>query len=362
MDRQRTRELLDKASAGQGLFREEMQFLFDQNSEADRREIYDRARRLTEMRFNKKLHFFAPLYFSNFCVNECLYCGFQRSNRSLKRKALTEEEFLKEAHFLWTEGHRTLLLIAGEHPVYAGVGQIASYMTALRREGLDFSIMIEVGPLSVEDYGILRESGVRHCLLFQETYDPEAYEKVHRGKKGDYGWRLKAMERALEAGMENVGLGILLGLGTSEEDLIRLVEHAYEIKKKFGKFPATFSFPRLRPAYGVSFSEGQFVPDEMFENILAISRLACPEVGIVLTTREKPQFRKRLLQRGMGITHMSAGSSTLPGGYTLKNEAGHGGQFELFDHRSLREVEQEALSLGYHPVAIESDSRVRSFT
>lgn len=339
--------LIAQAREGRGLSSDEAAFFIDHASCDQWQEAFRIAKLLTESRFQQRLHFFAPLYFSSFCVNDCTYCGFQAGNRLLKRKVLTEDEFLQEARFLWNEGHRTLLLIAGEHPLYSGVGQIASYVTALRRAGLDFSLMMEVGPLGVRDYEILHELGVRSCLLFQETYNRATYAQLHRGKKKDYDWRLRAMERALESGIENIGLGILIGLHPYQEDLISLMEHAYRIRKTFGRFPTTFSFPRLRPAHGISLCREDAVSDEAFEKILALTRLACPDVGIVLTTRETPQFRKRLLQSGLGITHMSAGSSTLPGGYTLKNESGYGGQFELFDHRSLTEVEQEARSLGY---------------
>lgn len=350
MNRQRVRLLLEKASRGEGLFFEGVQFLLNQSTEEDWLEISDLARILTERRFQKTLHFFAPLYFSSFCVNDCAYCGFQSSNRLLKRRALSETELLQEARFLWTEGHRTLLLIAGEHPVYSGVGQIASHVTALRRAGLDFSLMVEVGSLSYEDYRILHELGINHYLLFQETYDREIYAQVHRGRKRDYDWRLEAMERALAAGIERIGVGILLGLAPWREDLVALVSHAYAIKEKFGCFPATFSFPRLRPAPGVTSFHSQAVSDEDYQKILAISRLACPEVGIVLTTREAPDFRSKLLEAGMGITHLSAGSSTVPGGYTLKIDAAEDGQFELADHRPLAEVVHEIQELGYQPV------------
>lgn len=350
MDHQRTQALLKKASQGEGLSSEEASFLLEQNSDETWAEIFAMVPSLTERQFQKRIHFFAPLYFSSFCVNDCAYCGFQAGDRFLKRKVLTEDEFFQEARFLWAEGHRTLLLISGEHPVYSGVGQIASYVTALRRAGLDFSLMVEIAPLSVEDYAILHELGVNHCLLFQETYDRKTYAQVHRGRKRDYDWRLRAMERALEAGIENIGLGILLGLGSWMEDLICLVAHAHEVKERYGRFPATFSFPRLRPAHGVAPLGDKAVSDEDFQKILAMIRLACPEVGIVLTTREAPDFRRKLLEAGIGVTHLSAGSSTVPGGYTLKIEPAEDGQFELADRRPLAEVAREAQRLGYRPV------------
>ena len=248
------------------------------------------------------------------------------------------------------EGHRTLLLIAGEHPAYSGVGRVASYVTALRRERLDFSIIVEVGPLSFEEYRILHEVGISHCLLFQETYNRNIYAQIHRGRKRDYDWRLRAMERALSAGIEKIGMGILLGLGSWKDDLMMLIDHAYKIKEEFGRFPATFSFPRLRSASGIAALKSSTVSNEDFQKILAISRLACPDVGIVLTTREAPGFRRELLERGLGITHMSAGSSTAPGGYTLKEQCGEGAQFELADHRPLLEVMNEVREFDYQPI------------
>lgn len=329
---------------------EEIDSLLGQgNDEAAWERIFAEARSLTESRFQKSLCFFAPLYFSSYCANNCVYCGFRSDNRLLMRRALTEEELLQEARFLWDEGHRTLLLIAGEHPAYSGVAQIASYVEVLRGAGLDFTLMVEVGPLSLEDYRRLHALGINHCLLFQETYNRQIYARVHRGRKSDYNWRLEAMERALAGGIENVGLGILLGIGPWQEDLRDLIAHAYTLKERYGRFPATFSFPRLRPVYGGSSFQGNEVSDEDFQKILAASRLACPDVGIVLTTRETPSFRRQLLEKGIGITHMSAGSSTVPGGYTLQQAVGHEGQFELADHRSLAVVVQEVQKLGYHP-------------
>ncbi|MDP2643998.1 MAG: radical SAM protein [Desulfobacterales bacterium] len=349
--------LIAQAREGRGLSSDEAAFFIDHASCDQWQGAFRIAKLLTASRFQQRLHFFAPLYFSSFCVNDCTYCGFQAGNRLLKRKVLTEDEFLQEARFLWNEGHRTLLLIAGEHPLYSGVGQIASYVAALRRAGLDFSLIVEVGPLSLEDYGILHELGINHCLLFQETYHRETYTQVHRGRKRDFDWRLRAMERALSAGIEKVGVGILLGLGSWQFDLIRLIDYAYKIKEEFGSFPATFSFPRMRPANGTALFQNNAVSDGDFQKILAISRLTCPTVGLVLTTRESPDFRRKLLERGLGITHISAGSSTTPGGYTLKSKSGDDGQFELADHRPLLKVVNEVLKLGYQPVMSSSLQR-----
>ncbi|MBI2167000.1 MAG: radical SAM protein [Candidatus Omnitrophica bacterium] len=343
--------LLEKARRGEGLLPGEVLSLWSQATPADWAAVFECARVLNEQKFEKKIRFFAPLYFSSYCVNDCLYCGFRRSNRLAKRRALTCEEFLREAKFLWQEGHRSLLLIAGEHPVYAGVDRIAGYLQVLQKADLAFSVTVEVGPLDFTGYRTLKALGVDRCLLFQETYHRPSYVLVHDGPKKNFDWRLEAMERAVLAGLGKVGLGILLGLHSFREDLAGLVGHAWTFKKKFGFFPATFSFPRLQPAYGVSvpWAAQETVSDEDFEKIIAVSRLAMPSVGIVLTTRETPAMRKRLIELGIGVTHLSAGSSTQPGGYTVEPEE-RGGQFDLRDHRPLREVEREVSSQGYESV------------
>lgn len=345
-------EILSKARAGEGLSPEEVALILEHGKKWNWEAVFQIAKELTAKNFHATLHFFAPLYFSNYCINDCVYCGFQRSNRLLKRRCLNEEEFIEEARFLWKEGHRSLLLIAGEHPVYGGVGQVASYVRALRREKLFFSLAVEVGPLGQNGYDFLRDLDANQFLLFQETYDRKTYDRAHRGPKKDYDWRLTAIERARSAGIERVGLGILLGLYDYRSDLVGLIRHAWQIKQKFGAFPSTFSFPRLRPAFGIpSFSPSRYrVSDEDYEKIIALARIAVPSAGIVLTTREKPEFRRRLLQLGIGITHMSAGSATTPGGYTLEQDTRQGSQFDLLDHRPLKRVEREARDLGYRPI------------
>lgn len=343
---------LVKIGQGEGLSPEETGALLAETRPEDWAEIFRVARELTEKNFHKRICFFAPLYFSNHCLNDCLYCGFRRSNRGVKRRSLTEAEFVKEARFLWKAGHRSLLLVAGEHPLYAGVGEIASYVRALQRAGLLFSLMVESAPLATDEYAVLLGLGVRQVLLFQETYNRTTYASVHRGLKSHYDWRLTAMERAQQAGIERVGLGILLGLHDYREDLAALIRHALHFKNKFGAFPSTVSFPRIRPAGGISFTGGgsATVHDEDYQKIIAVTRLALPATGIVLSTRETPLFRRELLQAGTGITHMSAGSATAPGGYTLGADNEQAGQFDLLDHRPMAAVVKEAKTLGYEPV------------
>lgn len=342
---------LKKVERGDGLSPEEAGILLEESRPEDWAGIFLLARVLTERNFRKVVRFFAPIYFSNYCVNDCLYCGFRGSNRQVKRRSLTEAEFVKEARHLWKRGHRNLLLIAGEHPLYAGIGKIASYVGALQRENLSFSLMVETAPFAADEYGALRDLGVKQILLFQETYNRAAYARVHRGLKSNYDWRLTAMERARQAGIEKIGIGVLLGLHDYREDVAELIRHARHFKDKFGTFPATVSFPRIRPAAGASFAHESSLPvsDEDYKRIIAVTRLALPSTGIVLSTRESPSFRNELLQAGTGITHMSAGSATVPGGYTLERDGKRGGQFDLLDHRPLAAVVREAKKLGYEP-------------
>lgn len=342
--------LLEKAGRLEGLWPEEASFLLKESGPEEWEEIFCLAQKITRSVFKHRLGFFAPLYFSNHCVNNCRYCGFRRSNHAHPRRVLTPSEFVAEARYLYGEGHRSILMIAGEHPTYSGHVNIAQHLWQLKKEKLSVSLAAELAPMSQKEYRYLYELGIRRCLLFQETYDPETYSKVHEGPKKNFQWRYEAMARAFAAGIEKVGLGILLGLHDFREDIVSMIRHAGELKRECGRFPATLSFPRLRRAAGSDLSglSIEEVSDEDYRKILALARLALPETEIVLSTRETPAFRDRLLEEGIGVTLLSAGSSTAPGGYTLEAEEG-GEQFDLLDPRPLKEVAARARQLGYQP-------------
>ncbi|MDD5218104.1 MAG: radical SAM protein [Candidatus Omnitrophica bacterium] len=342
------KRILAKAGNDEGLAPEEASQIFRLSTDSDWEEVFRVARFLTQKHFRKRIHFFAPLYFSNYCVNDCVYCGFRRSNRSTERRFLTPDEFISEARYLWDEGHRTMLLIASEHPDYAGAEQIAVYLNRLREEELPFYLIAEVAPMSRNDYWFLSQQGIKQCISFQETYDQKIYASLHNGPKKDFAWRYEAMERALEGGIPRVGCGILLGLAPFQSDFLELMRHARHLEQKFGAFPATLSFPRIRSAQGIDF-RGSGVTDADFQKVLAVTRLAIPKVGIVLTTRETPAFRKAIIKMGIAVTHLSAGSSTVTGGYTLSKEELNG-QFQIGDGRSLREVVSEVEKFGYQPI------------
>lgn len=341
--------LLEKAGKGGGLSPEEALEIFDKASPADWENVFQTAGLLTRRNFGKKLNFFAPLYFSNRCVNNCRYCGFRRSNLDIVRRVLSEDEFFSEAQSLWDAGHRTVLLIAGEHPQDASAARIASYVRGLAEKGLSFYVMLEIAPLPIREYELLSRAGVKQVLLFQETYDRSVYDEVHEGPKKNYDWRRGAMARAIQAGMDRVGLGALLGLGDYRKDFLELLRHAWQLKDSFGMFPSTLSFPRLRSAFGVTdFYPARPVSDDALRKMIAVARLSLPFTGIVLTTRESPELRDYFLSREIGITHVSAGSCTQPGGYSLFKEEPEG-QFSLLDARPLEAVAKQAEEMGYTP-------------
>jgi len=346
-------QLLSKAEQGNGLLPEEAGYLLMHNQDKEWKFICDLASRLTQKHFSNRIHLFAPLYFSNYCANECTYCGFRHTNQDLARKFLTQEEFVKEAAYLWQKGHRTLLLVSGEHRTFSGARSLLEYLVALSEKNLHFKISLEVGPLELSELKMLRQAGVKRFVLYQETYDRNLYDQVHAGgRKRNYDWRYAAPERALMAGFESVGLGVLLGIHNNVAvDLMGLYRHGAELKQKYGRGPSTLSFPRIQSASGMKeeMVHSGAMDDLLFERILALTRVTFPSTGIVLTTRESETLKHRLLKSGIAITHMSAGVSTSPGGYTLSKEQEEG-QFSIADHRSLKDVAQEIKDLGYEPV------------
>lgn len=344
-------EIIQKAREGRGLLPDEVESILDEATDEDWEEIFKIARSLTDRYFGKKIYFYVPIYFSSSCVNDCQYCGFRRSNVGLRRLRLTAKDFLQEAAFLWSEGYRSLLLVAGEHRILAGEERLSALVSELIREGLHFCVGVEVGALKKEGYQLLYEMGIGRVMLYQETYDREVYGRVHVGEKRDFKWRYHAMQRAMEAGIEKVGLGILLGLSSWRRDLTELIRHARFLQAECGRLPSTLSFPRMRPASGVADFDSGFPPvsDREFEGIIAVTRLALPSVGIILSTRELPSLRDDFLLKGIGVTHVSAGTSTSPGGYTLGPRAAEEGQFSIRDHRNLDEMVDKAKTLGYEP-------------
>jgi 2-iminoacetate synthase len=302
------------------------------------------SRGLTLARFGRTMHMYAPLYLSNECLTTCTYCGFARE-LPIARKTLTPEETLEEARYLLRQGFRSILLLTGEHQRLTGVEFLEERIRLLAREVP--SLAVEVQVWSEEEYRRLLEAGCDAVVIYQETYHPETYAKVHlAGKKRQFEWRLLGPERAARAGMRRVGIGALLGLHDDwRYEAIATAAHARFLMKRYWRTQVTVSVPRMRPSASGYQPNDPMEDREMVQLVCAL-RLALPDSGLVLSAREAPSFRDGLFC--VGITHTSAGSHADPGGYTMPNEATE--QFEVADLRSPAEVAARLRELGYEPV------------
>jgi 2-iminoacetate synthase len=307
-------------------------------------EMAQTAHELTVQRFGRTIRMYAPLYVSNYCTNSCLYCGFNRRNE-FQRTRLTIEEAVEEANIIASEGFRDILLVSSEDRPFVSVEYLAELSGRLRDKFS--SISIEVYQMSRDEYATLFEAGIEGVTLYQETYDRRAYGYYHAaGPKGDYNLRLITPERIAGAGMREVGLGVLLGLTDWRVETLALAEHAHYIIKRYWQSHVSFSFPRLRPAFHVKDSHFHPFTDKNLVQMLTALRLCFAGAGLVLSTRERAEFRDRLIM--FGVTKLSAGSRTSPGGYSGRTEAT--GQFEIDDKRSPAEVAAMIKKRGFEPV------------
>jgi 2-iminoacetate synthase len=306
-------------------------------------EIAQRAHRLTVQRFGRVMGLFAPLYLSNVCTNRCVYCGFNAANR-ITRLTLTPEEAEAEGKSMRNLGFRHILLLAGEAPSIITTDYLKRVLERIRP---DFaSIGIELFPMEKETYRELIEHGVDSLTLFQETYDEGSYGRFHPGgRKGDYRWRLETPDRAGEAGFRRIGLGALLGLNDWRVEAFFLALHAHHLQRTYWQSQVAISFPRLRPATG-GYEPCFPVSDRHLVQLLCGLRLFLPDAGFTLSTREFPALRDHLIP--LGITLMSAGSHTEPGGYARSSSGD--AQFKVSDDRSPRMVAEVLRSQGYEPV------------
>lgn len=302
-----------------------------------------RAHRLTVQRFGRTIQMYAPLYFSNECSNGCLYCGFNVHNK-MPRKTLGFAEIAAEAQVLHDRGFRHLLVVTGEAPQIAGLDYLATAIAGIRP--LFSSMSIEIYPLDEEGYARLIAAGVDGLTLYQETYERSLYAQMHpSGRKRDYDWRLLGPERAAAAGMRRIGIGSLLGLGDFRVEGFFTGLHALYLARHYWRTHLSISFPRMRPADG-GFQPLATVSDRDFVQLMCALRLLIPDAGLVLSTRESAELRDHLLP--LGITQMSAGSCTAPGGYASTDDSGQ--QFAIDDDRSVEEVAAMIRRQGYEPV------------
>ena len=305
--------------------------------------IAARSQQITRQRFGNNIQMYVPLYISNECTNGCVYCGFNYSN-SVHRKTLSPEEIDREAMALYRQEFRHVLVLTGEAPNAVRNEDLAAAIRRIRP--LFSSISVEVYPMDVDGYREMVDAGVDGLTIYQETYDPVLYEKVHPyGRKRDFGWRLGTPERGGQAGLRRIGIGALLGLGNFYVETFFTGLHALYVAHRFWRTQVSVSFPRIRPAEG-GFAPLYDVSDRQMVQGICAMRLLLPDCGLTLSTRESARFRDNLIP--LGITQMSAGSSTAPGGYCGREEGT--GQFRIDDDRSPEEISRVIRSKGYEAV------------
>jgi len=344
-------DILAKARGAKGLEPAEASSLLQVNDRDLMEEIFREAREVKLKIYGKRLVLFAPLYLSNDCQNNCRYCGFRRDNRLLSRKRLTVEEIRQQVRVLESLGHKRILLECGESNL-SGVDYVAKAIEAIYETknggGEIRRVNVNIAATTVENYRLLKAARIGTYQLFQETYHRPTYEALHEGPKLDYNRQILAHDRAQEAGIDDVGLGVLFGLYDYRFEVMGLLYHALHLEEKFGVGPHTISVPRWRPAAGVDFEAPYPVADIDFKKLVAVLRLAVPYTGMIISTRESAQMRTEAFR--LGISQTSAGSCTSPGGYG-KAENGDGGseQFQVADHRTPDEVIRSICQMGYLP-------------
>ncbi len=340
-------EIIEKAKDCHGLTLEEAASLLTIKDDETMGILLDTAKFVKDVIYGKRVVIFTPLYTSNECTNNCLYCGFRVANKHLHRKTLNKEEIVNEAKAIEKQGHKRLLLVCGEDTKKTHIKHITDALEAIYQETGIRRINVNAAPMEVEDFKKLKAVGIGTYQIFQETYHRETYKKMHpSGSKSDYDYRLTAIERALEAGVDDFGIGALLGLYDYQFDVLATLMHSQYMDNKYGVGPHTISVPRLRPALDSALEEVPHqVSDQDFKKIVAVYRLTLPYTGIILSTRESEALRDELLS--LGVSQMSAGSKTNPGGYEKDDREAT--QFETSDERSLGEVLQVICQQGYLP-------------
>jgi 2-iminoacetate synthase len=351
------KDAIIKSREAKGLTLEEAASLLNITDPEILEELFHTARIVKEKIYGNRLVLFAPLYLSNQCINNCLYCAFRKDNTKLKRKTLSVDEIREETETLVKQGHKRILMLCGEHPKkssleYIGEAAAAVYNVKINNGNIR-RLNVNVAPMSIDDFKTLKSFGIGTYQCFQETYHYDTYLKMHpTGPKHNYIWHVYAMDRALEAGIDDVGIGALFGLTDYKFETLAMLNHAFYLDEKYGIGPHTVSVPRIEPAFNVPFSNNppNAVDDISFKKLVAVIRLAIPYTGMILSTRERASLRRELLS--VGISQISAGSRTSPGAYKESKESigeREMAQFQLGDHRTLDEVVKDCCDLGFMP-------------
>lgn len=347
-------KILDKAKLAKGLTHREASVLLACEDDELNKEIFALAEKIKQDYYGNRIVLFAPLYLSNYCVNGCVYCPYHKKNTHIPRKKLTQEEIKKEVIALQDMGHKRLAIEAGEDPVNNPIEYILDSIKTIysikHKNGAIRRVNVNIAATTVENYKKLHEAGIGTYILFQETYDKERYEKLHpTGPKHNYNYHTEAMDRAMQGGIDDVGLGVLYGLSTYKYEFAGLLMHAEHLEAVFGVGPHTISLPRIKKADDIdpnAFENG--IDDDTFAKIAACIRIAVPYTGMIISTRESAECRARLLN--LGISQISGGSKTSVGGYFQPMpEKDDSAQFDVSDRRTLDEVIKWLMELGYLP-------------
>ena len=353
-DRALIEEILKKAEEGNGISHREAAVLIEVEDKEYEVRMYEIARRLKERIYGNRIVMFAPLYLSNHCVNGCVYCPYHAKNKTIPRRKLTQEEIRREVIALQDMGHKRLALETGEHPKLSPIEYVLESIDTIysnhHKNGAIRRVNVNIAATTVENYTRLKDAGIGTYILFEETYDREAYERLHpTGPKSDWAYHTEAMDRAMMGGIDDVGIGALFGLSNYRYDVVGILMHAEHLEARFGVGPHTISVPRIRPADDIDPKDfPDAVTDEVFRRIVAVLRLAVPYTGMIVSTRESKRSRELVLD--VGVSQLSGGSKTSVGGYAEGIEdAEESAQFDISDNRTLDEIVGWLLDLNYIP-------------
>lgn len=346
-------EILEKAEKRKGLSHREASVLLACEDEKIIERIYELAKQIKKDFYGNRIVMFAPLYLSNYCVNGCLYCPYHYKNKHIPRKKLTQEEVKKEVIALQDMGHKRLAIEAGEDPVNNPIEYILECINTIysikHKNGAIRRVNVNIAATTVENYRKLKEAGIGTYILFQETYHKESYERLHpTGPKHNYAYHTEAMDRAMEGGIDDVGLGVLFGLELYRYEFAGLLMHAEHLEAVHGVGPHTISVPRVKPADDIDpeeFDNG--ISDEIFAKLCALIRISVPYTGMIISTRESQELREKVI--GLGVSQISGASRTSVGGYAEEERPTDTEQFDVSDQRTLDEVVKWLMEAGYIP-------------
>ncbi|SHJ53552.1 2-iminoacetate synthase [Hathewaya proteolytica DSM 3090] len=353
-NRELIESILEKAAKMKGISHREAAVLLECDMEDEIQKMYQLARDIKERFYGNRIVMFAPLYLSNYCVNGCTYCPYHMKNKHIARKKLSQEEISREVIALQDMGHKRLALELGEHPEINTMEYILESIKTIysikHKNGAIRRVNINIAATTVENYRKLKDAGIGTYILFQETYNKESYEMLHpTGPKSNYAYHTEAMDRAMEGGIDDVGIGVLFGLNMYKYDFVGLMMHAEHLEATFGVGPHTISVPRICPADDIdvdAFSNA--VPNDIFEKIVALIRITVPYTGMIISTRESKNMRERVLK--LGVSQISGGSKTSVGGYADEEEEHEdSAQFDVTDRRTLDQVVDWLLDMGHIP-------------